>query len=70
MVRKKEPTALLREKLLEAAISAADRLKLLLDDENAANGDVIKAAALALEMANKGNEGAVTGDYEILVKEE
>ena len=70
MVKKKDPAALLREKLLDAAISAADRLKALLEDENASNGDVVKAAALALDMAGKGAETAATGDYEILVREE
>ncbi len=70
MGKRKDPAALLRDKLLDAAIAAADRLKMLLDDENASNGDVVKAAALALDMAGKGAEASAAGDYEILVKEE
>lgn len=69
-IKKRDLAELLREKLLDAAISAADRLKSLLEDENASNGDVVKAAALALEMSGKSAGAAVMGDYEIRIKED
>ena len=70
MVRKKNAAQTLRDKLLDTALSAVDRLKGLLEDGDAGNGDIVKAAALVLDWAGREEAAGITGDYEIKVKEE
>ncbi len=61
----------LREKTLQAAIRAVERLQKMLRDDAASNGDVIKAAALVLgRVPQEKGEQSPTGDFEIILQEE
>ena len=67
---RKQARERLREKTLQAAIRAVERLQRMLRDENTSNADAIKAAALVLErVPSEGTEGSGAGDYEIVLKE-
>ena len=59
------------QQILQAAILAVERLQQMLQDENATNGDVIKAASLIFDRLQEDEgEGKSTGDYEIIMKED
>lgn len=70
--KKKDAAAALRQRSLEAALLAVERLSGLLSDPDCSNGDALKAAAMIFEkiipLSVGGGGGA--GDYEILVKED
>lgn len=67
---RKQARERLREKTLQAAIRAVERLQRMLRDENTSNADAIKAAALVLErVPSEETEGSGAGDYEIVLKE-
>ncbi len=70
IANRKTPREKLDLKVMQAAIMAVERLQSMIQDENASNGDVIKAASLIFDRLGKENgEGNVTGDYEIVLKE-
>lgn len=49
---------------------AVERLQAMIRNEEASNGDVIKASSLIFDRLDKENgEGNVTGDYEIVVRD-
>ena len=61
----------LDQQILQAAILAVERLQHMLQDENASNGDVIKAASLIFDRLQENDgEGKPTGDFEIIMKED
>ena len=69
--RKRNDAAALREKSLQAALLAVERLSALLSDPEASNADALKAATLIFERVYPAQAGGgATGDYDICVKEE
>ena len=48
----------LDQQILQAAILAVERLQQMLQDENASNGDVIKAASLIFDRLQEEREAA------------
>lgn len=69
--KKKDRAQILREKALEAAVTAVERLESLLSDPETSNADAIKAATLVFERIYPAQAGeAITGDFEICMREE
>ena len=68
---KKDGAAVLRERSLQAALLAVERLSSLLSDPESSNGDALKAATLIFEKIYPlQSGGGANGDYEICVKED
>lgn len=60
----------LRDKTLQAAIRAVERLQRILRDENTSSADAIRAAALVLDrVPQEKGEAQPAGDFEIVLKE-
>lgn len=69
--RKRNDAQALREKSLQAALLAVERLSSLLSDPDATNADALKAATLIFERVYPAQAGGgPTGDFDICVKEE
>lgn len=70
IAHRKTPREKLNHQLMQAAIMAVERLQAMIRNEEASNGDVIKASSLIFDRLDKENgEGNVTGDYEIVVRD-
>lgn len=71
IANRKPSRSKLDQQILQAAILAVERLQQMLQDENASNGDVIKAASLIFDrLQQETGEGKPTGDFEIIMKED
>lgn len=71
MARRKITAERFHQRVLEAAMTALERLMDVLSDPEASNADVLKAATLVLDrMQKSGDAGAPSGDWEITVKED
>lgn len=71
MAHRKITPDLLHQRVLEAAVTALERLMDVLSSPDSSNADVLKAATLILDkMQKSGDAGAPSGDWEITVKED
>lgn len=63
---------ILRQRSLQAALLAVERLSNLLSDPDSSNADALKAASLIFEkiIPLQAGSGGGAGDYEICVKED
>lgn len=71
-VRKKDQAMLLKERSIQAALLAVERLSSLLSDPDSSNADALKAATLIFDkiIPIQTGDGGGAGDYEITIKEE
>ena len=69
MAAQKNAAQALRDKTLQAALTAVERLRTLLRDPESSHGDVLKAAAMIFDRVSFQQQGE-TGDFEIVVREE
>ena len=71
MARSKITAELFQQRVLEAAMTALERLKDVLSNPESSNADVLKAATLVLDKMQQTREtGGPSGDWEITVKED
>ena len=70
MAVRKNAAQSLRDKTLQAALVAVDRLRALLRDPQSSQGDVLKAAAMIFDRVSLQQGGGGSGDFEIVVKED
>ena len=66
-----DPEKKMRQISRKAALKAVERLMGLLDDPDTSHGDIIKTATLIFDRIYSGGaQGGVSGDFDIVVKEE